>query len=54
MHISGMTDGVVMSKSSKSTSDKVAKEAAKVLNDPKSSKTAKQIAGSALGQKEGK
>jgi hypothetical protein len=35
----------------KTTSEKVASKAAKVLNDPKSSKTDKAIAGSALSQK---
>lgn len=35
----------------KTTGDKVASKAGKVLNDPKSSKTDKAIAGSALSQK---
>ena len=38
----------------KTTSAKVASKAAKVLADPKSSKTDKAIAGSALAQKEKK
>lgn len=45
---------IYMAKSCKTTSDKVAKQAAKVLSDPKSTPTDKQIAGSALGQKEKK
>ncbi len=36
----------------KKTSSEVASKASKALNDPKSSKTEKAVAGSALGQKE--
>lgn len=40
--------------SSKVTSSKVATEASKSLRDPKSSKTEKSLAGSALSQSKGK
>ncbi|RDB02305.1 hypothetical protein [Runella aurantiaca] len=39
-----------MSKNTKTTSPKIASEAAKVLSNPNSSATAKQLAGSALSQ----
>ncbi|CAN5760417.1 hypothetical protein BH24DEI2_BH24DEI2_10560 [soil metagenome] len=39
-----------MPRNSKKTSTRVASKAAKVLKDPKASKTAKKLAGSALSQ----
>jgi hypothetical protein len=39
-----------MAKNTKKTSKNVASQAAKILNDEKSSKTAKKLAGSALAQ----
>lgn len=44
-----------MSKNNRETSKKVASEAAKILSNPKSTKTEKSVAGSALSQtKKGK
>lgn len=45
---------MVKKTTTKVTSDKVAKEASKILKDDRYSKASKSVAGSALSQKQGK